>query len=65
MSARLVHTFSFNNWEAKRSRSISEFEASLVYKVSSRTARATERNPLFKNKKQNLRTIPYHTDAPS
>jgi hypothetical protein len=37
-----------------RSRSISEFEASLVYKVSSRTARATQRNPVSKNKtKQN------------
>jgi hypothetical protein len=30
-----------------RSRQISEFEASLVYRVSSRTARATQRNPCF------------------
>jgi hypothetical protein len=29
----------------------SEFEASLVYRVSSRTARATQRNPISKNKK--------------
>jgi hypothetical protein len=29
---------------------ISEFEASLVYKVSSRTARATQRNPASKTK---------------
>jgi hypothetical protein len=29
-----------------RSRRISEFEASLVYRVSSRTARATQRNPV-------------------
>jgi hypothetical protein len=29
---------------------IPEFEASLVYKVSSRTARATQRNPVSKNK---------------
>jgi hypothetical protein len=37
-----------------RGRQISEFEASLVYKVSSRTARATQRNPVSKkNKKQN------------
>jgi hypothetical protein len=37
-----------------RGRRISEFEASLVYKVSSRTARATQRNPVSKNKtKQN------------
>jgi hypothetical protein len=30
----------------------SEFEASLVYKVSSRTARATQRNPVLKNQKK-------------
>jgi hypothetical protein len=29
---------------------LSEFEASLVYKVSSRTARAIQRNPVLKNK---------------
>jgi hypothetical protein len=29
-----------------------EFEASLVCRVSSRTARATQRNPVSKNKKQ-------------
>jgi hypothetical protein len=34
-----------------RGRQISEFEASLVYKVSSRTARATQRNPASKNQK--------------
>jgi hypothetical protein len=33
-----------------RGRRISEFEASLVYKVSSRTARTTQRNPVSKNK---------------
>jgi hypothetical protein len=33
-----------------RGRQISEFEASLVYKVSSRTARATQKNPVSKNK---------------
>jgi hypothetical protein len=31
-----------------RGRQISEFEASLVYKVSSRTARAVQRNPVSK-----------------
>jgi hypothetical protein len=37
-----------------RGRWISEFEASLVYSVSSRTARAIQRNPVLKNKtKQN------------
>jgi hypothetical protein len=33
-----------------RDRWISEFEASLIYKVSSRTARAIQRNPVSKNK---------------
>jgi hypothetical protein len=36
-----------------RGRQISEFEASLVYRVSSRTARATQRNPVSKNKNKN------------
>jgi hypothetical protein len=35
-----------------RGRRISEFEASLVYRVSSRTARATQRNPVWKNQKK-------------
>ena len=35
-----------------RGRKISEFEASLVYKVSSWTARATQRNPVSKKKKE-------------
>jgi hypothetical protein len=40
-----------------RGRRISEFEASLVYKVSSRTARVTQRNPVLKNRKQNKKKI--------
>jgi hypothetical protein len=35
-----------------RGRRISEFEASLVYRVSSRTARTIQRNPASKNKKR-------------
>jgi hypothetical protein len=35
-----------------RGRRISEFEARLVYKVSSRTARATQRNPVLEKKKK-------------
>jgi hypothetical protein len=35
-----------------RGRQISEFEASLVYKVSSRTARATQRNLVSKKPKK-------------
>jgi hypothetical protein len=34
-----------------RGRRISELEASLVYKVSSRTARAIQRNPVSKKNK--------------
>jgi hypothetical protein len=34
-----------------RGRRISEFEASLVYKVSSRIARAIQRNPVSKKNK--------------
>jgi hypothetical protein len=41
--AVVVHT-----WEAE-ARQISEFEGSLLYKVSSRTASATQRNPVSKN----------------
>jgi hypothetical protein len=33
-----------------RNRLFSEFEASLVYRLSSRTARATQKNPVSKNK---------------
>jgi hypothetical protein len=35
---------------------ISEFKASLVYKPSSRTARATQRNPVPKNQKKQNKT---------
>jgi hypothetical protein len=44
-----------------RGRQISVFEASLVYRVSSRTARATQRNPVLKNQtkksEQNIKKI--------
>jgi hypothetical protein len=33
-----------------RGRQISEFKASMVYRVSSGTGRATQRNPVSKNK---------------
>jgi hypothetical protein len=36
----------------RRGRQISEFEASLVYKVSSRTARNTQRNTVSKNERE-------------
>jgi hypothetical protein len=37
-------------------RRISEFEVSLVYKVSSRTARAIQRNPVSKKTKTKTKT---------
>jgi hypothetical protein len=39
-----------------RGKQISEFKASLVYRVSSRTARATQRNPVSKNNQTNKTT---------
>jgi hypothetical protein len=49
----VAHAFNPSIQEAE-ARWISKFEASLVYKVSSRTARAIQRNPVSKNKtKQN------------
>jgi hypothetical protein len=45
-----------------RGRQISEFEASLVYRVSSRTARATQRNPVLKKKNKQTKN-PQKTKA--
>jgi hypothetical protein len=42
-----------------RGRWISEFEARLVYKVSSRTTRATQRNPASKNQKKKKKKKKY------
>jgi hypothetical protein len=39
-----------------RGRQISEFKASLVYKVSSRTARAIQRNPVSKKTRKTTTT---------
>jgi hypothetical protein len=44
----VTHAFEPSTQEAEAGW-ISEFEASLVYKVSSRTARAIQRNPVSKN----------------
>jgi hypothetical protein len=43
-----------------RSRWISEFKASLVYRVSSRTARATQRNLVLKNQKKKKKKSQHH-----
>jgi hypothetical protein len=48
----VAHAFDPSTWGV-RGRQISEFKASLVYRVSFRTARATQRNPVSKNKKTN------------
>jgi hypothetical protein len=42
-----------------RGRQISKFEASLVYKVSSRTDRAIQRNPVSKTKTKTKKTITF------
>jgi hypothetical protein len=41
----VVHTFKSSMWEAETGASLCEFEASLFYRMSSRTARATQRDP--------------------
>ena len=46
----VAHAFNPSTWEAEADRS--EFKAILVYRVSSRTARATLRNPVLKKKKK-------------
>ena len=48
----VVHAFNPSTWEAEAGEFLSS-EASLVYKVSSRTARAIKRNPVSKNKQTN------------
>jgi hypothetical protein len=52
----VVHAFNPSTPEGGRGRWISEFKASLVYRVSSRTARYIQRNPVSKNKRQNKQT---------
>jgi hypothetical protein len=42
-----------------RGRQISEFKASLVYRVNSRTARATQRNSVLKNQKKKKKELPW------
>ena len=49
--AVVVHAFNPSTWEAETGL-ISEFEASLVYRVSSKRARATQRNLISKNQKE-------------
>jgi hypothetical protein len=45
-----MHTFNPSTWEGETGESL-EYKASLVYIVSSRRARTTQRNPVSKKKK--------------
>jgi hypothetical protein len=47
----VAHAFNPSTWEAEAGGSL-EFEACLVYRMSSRTARATQKNPVLKNQKK-------------
>lgn len=49
----IADTFNPSSQEAKAARSFCEFEGSLVYTVNSRTARATQREPVSKH--QNIK----------
>ena len=49
----VAHAFNPSSREAKEGGFFSEFEVSLVYKVSSRSARAVQRNPVLKNQPTN------------
>jgi hypothetical protein len=57
----VAHAFNPSQHSGGRGRQISEFEASLVYKVSSRTARAIQRNPVSKNQTKPNQTKPNQT----
>jgi hypothetical protein len=46
----VVHAFNPSTWEAEAGRFLS-VEASLIYRISSRTAWVTQRNPVSKTKK--------------
>jgi hypothetical protein len=47
----VAHTFNPSTWEAEAGGFL-KFKASLVYRVSSRRARATQRNPVSKNQRE-------------
>jgi hypothetical protein len=51
----VAHTFNPSTWETETGEY--KFEASLVYRVSSRRARLTQRNPVWKKTKQNKTII--------
>jgi hypothetical protein len=59
--AVVAYAFNPSTWEAEAGRFLS-FEASLVYRVSSRTARAAQRNPVSENKNKKDHA---HSDTPT
>ena len=50
-----AHTFDLNTWEAEHIYLL-EFEANLIYKVSSRIARDIQRNHVLKNNNKKKKT---------
>ena len=52
----MVDAFNLSTWNAEAGRSL-ECETSLLYRVSSRMARTTQRNPVLKKKKNKNKTI--------
>jgi hypothetical protein len=51
LSLAVMHTFNPGAWEAE----VGEFKASLVYRMSSRIARGTQRNPVSGGEKKKKR----------
>jgi hypothetical protein len=56
------HVFNPSTWEAEAGGSIDELKISLVYKASSRTVRATERNPVTHTHTHSKKEIYRQTD---
>jgi hypothetical protein len=56
----VAHTFDPSTREAEAG-GFSEFEASLVYKVSSRIARTMQRNPVSKDQKKKKKLAQVYT----
>jgi hypothetical protein len=52
----VTHAFNPSTWETEAGRF--EFKASLVYRVSSKTAKTTQRNPVSKNKNKTKKNQP-------
>ena len=51
----VAHAFNHSTWEAEAGGFLSSKICSLVYRVSSRTARATQRNPVLKKQREKER----------